>query len=203
MSCASGQRFLLNLGFVGENVKFDKLILQIEKINSDLQLKALQSVNQALTIRNWMIGHHIYEYEQGGLDRAKYGKAVIRELAKELTSKEIRGMSFTNLKTFRQFYLSYPQIGQTVSGQLNVSAIVQTPSEQSSKYSPEIIEMLKHFSFSHFAELIKVDKPLARSFYEIQAIKSRWSVRELSRQILKVFEAKFVNLSCVNSGRFW
>ncbi len=48
-------------------MKFNKLIVQIEKINGDLQLKAL-------TIRNWMIGHHIYEYEQGGQDRAKYGE---------------------------------------------------------------------------------------------------------------------------------
>jgi predicted nuclease of restriction endonuclease-like (RecB) superfamily len=166
-----------------KKVKFDKLILHIEKIHSDLQLKALQSVNQALTVRNWMIGHHIYEYEQAGQDRAKYGKALMRELAKELSSKGIRGMSFTNLNTYRQFYLAYPQIGQVASAHLTLPAIVRTPSEQSAKYSPEISEMLKHFSFSHFAELIKVDKNLARSFYEIQAIKGRWSVRELSRQI--------------------
>ncbi len=164
-------------------MKFDKLILQIEKINSDLQLRAIQSVNQALTIRNWLIGHHIYEYEQEGQDRAKYGENLIRVLTKELTSKGIKGMSFSNLKTFRQFYLAYPQIGQTLSGQLLVTRIVQAPSEQSSKYSPDIHKMLKHFSFSHFAELIKVAKPLPRAFYEIQAIKGRWSVRELSRQI--------------------
>jgi len=164
-------------------MKFNKLISQIEKINSDLQERALQSVNQALTFRNWMIGHHIYEYEQEGQDRAQYGKNLIRVLAKELSSKGIKGMSFSNLKTFRQFYLAYPQIGQTPSGQFEHRQIKQTVSEQSSKYSPNINEMLKHFSFSHFAELIKVDKPLARSFYEIQAIKGRWSVRELSRQI--------------------
>ena len=52
-----------------ENVKFDKIILQIEKINSDLKLKAFQSINQVLTLINWMFGHHIYEYEQGGQDR--------------------------------------------------------------------------------------------------------------------------------------
>jgi predicted nuclease of restriction endonuclease-like (RecB) superfamily len=164
-------------------MKFDKLILNIEKINSDLQLKALQSVNQALTIRNWMIGHHIYEYEQGGQDRAKYGKVIINELAKELSSKGLRGMSSTNLKMYRQFYTAYPQIGQTVSDQLTLSGNVLQSPKGSSKYSPEITELLKHFSFSHFIELMKVDKPLARSFYEIQAIKGRWSVRELSRQI--------------------
>ena len=68
-------------------MKFDKLIKQIEKINSDLQLKALQSVNQALTIRNWMIGHHIYEYEQGGQDRAKYGEKLLLNIAKEFSRR--------------------------------------------------------------------------------------------------------------------
>lgn len=163
-------------------MKFDKLILQIEKINSDLQSKALQSVNQALTIRNWMIGLHIYEYEQGGLDRAKYGSKLIENIAIEFSKKSLKGFGFRSLKLYRQFYLAYPQIGQTVSAQLPLTRNVSKKNE-ASKYSPEITEMLKHFSFSHFAELIKVDNPLARSFYEIQAIRGRWSVRELSRQI--------------------
>lgn len=164
-------------------MKFDKLISQIEKINSDLQSKALQSVNQALTIRNWMIGHHIYEYEQKGLDRAKYGDKLLLTIASEFSKKNMKGFGFRSLQLYRQFYLMYPQIVQTLSAQLPSSKIIYAEKAKIPKYSPEIGEMLKHFSFSHFAELIKVDRPLARSFYEIQAIKGRWSVRELSRQI--------------------
>jgi len=164
-------------------VKFDKLILQIEKINSDLQLKALQSVNQALTIRNWMIGHHIYEYEQGGLDRAKYGDKLLLNIANEFSKKNSKGFGLRSLKLYRQFYLVYPSIGQTLSAQLPPPRNTQVKKTEISKYSPEIEVMLKHFSYSHFIELMKVDKTLARAFYEIQAIKGRWSVRELSRQI--------------------
>ena len=78
-------------------MKFDKLISQIEKINSDLQSKALQSVNQALTIRNWMIGHHIYEYEQKGLDRAKYGDKLLLTIASEFSKKNMKGFGFRSL----------------------------------------------------------------------------------------------------------
>ena len=123
------------------------------------------------------------EYEQGGLDRAKYGKALIRELSKKLTDNGMKGMSFTNLNQFRQFYLAYPQIVQTVSEQFALSLKAQKASQEYLSYSPNVQIMLQHFSFSHFLELLKVEKPLARAFYEQQAIKGCWSVRELSRQI--------------------
>ncbi len=164
-------------------MKFEKLILQIEKINNDLQRNAIQNVNQALTIRNWMIGHYLYEYEQRGQDRANYGDKLLLNIAKALSKKNIKGLSFRSLKLYRQFYLAYPQIRQTLSAELNIRQIGQTLSAQSCKYSADMNMMLKHFSFSHFVELIKVEKPLARSFYEIQGIKGRWSVRELSRQV--------------------
>lgn len=164
-------------------MKFTKLITQIEKIDSELKIRAIQSVNQMLTIRNWLIGYYIYEYEQDGLDRAKYGKALIRELSKKLTNNGMKGMSFTNLNQFRQFYLAYPQIVQTVSEQFVLTSKPQKKTEEYLSHSPSIQTMLQHFSFSHFLELIKVEKPLARSFYEQQAIEGCWSVRELSRQI--------------------
>jgi len=164
-------------------MKFEKLILEIENINTVLKQNAIQSINQALTIRNWIIGYYLYEYEQKGQDRAKYGDSLLLSIAKHFRSKNIKGITERSLRTFRAFYKCYPQIRQTLSAELKMKKIIQTTPRPSSKYSPEMKEMLRHFSFSHFAELIKLDDPLARAFYEIQAIKGRWSVRELSRQM--------------------
>ena len=98
-------------------MNFDLLISTIEKASSHLQQRALTSVNQALVIRNWLIGHYLVAYEQNGDDRAKYGEKLLDSIAKELKKKKIKGMSFTNLKLFRQFYEAYPQIGQSLPDQ--------------------------------------------------------------------------------------
>jgi len=100
-------------------------------------------------------------------------------------------MSLTNLKLFRQFYYTYPEIGQTMSDQfeqLGFPSIRQTPSDQISEsanqpiyLSPE--KLLTNLSFSHFIELLRVDAPLKRRFYEVETIKNTWKVRELERAI--------------------
>ncbi|MBP7652770.1 DUF1016 family protein [Candidatus Dependentiae bacterium] len=96
-------------------MKFDELIKIIEDTSSRLQKRALTSVNQLLVIRNWLIGCYIVEYEQKGADRSKYGEKLLENLSSELKKKKIKGMSFTNLKIFRQFYLIYPQIIKILS----------------------------------------------------------------------------------------
>lgn len=96
---------------------FKNLISNINDIHNTLQIKALQSVSVNLTIRNYLIGHYIVEYEQSGNDRAKYGAKVLESMADNL--KHIKGMSTTNLRLFRQFYSMYPQIHQSLPDQFN------------------------------------------------------------------------------------
>ena len=184
-------------------MNIDLLISTIEKASSHLQQRALTSVNQALVIRNWLIGHYLVAYEQNGDDRAKYGEKLLDSIAKELKKKKIKGMSFTNLKLFRQFYEAYPQIGQSLADQLTLAIPQVLPEEfnieksqalpdqswksilqplpEGFKTAPE--SLLTHFSFTHFTELIKIDDPLKRAFYEKEAIKGNWSSRQLKRQI--------------------
>ena len=118
------------------------------------QVKATQAVNTQLLETYWQIGQHIVEFEQGGNARAEYGKALISNLAKDLSLLHGKGFSASNVKRFRQFYLAYP-IGATVSHQL---------------------------SWSHVVEFLKIDDPLERSFYEKQTQLENWNVRELVRQ---------------------
>jgi len=159
---------------------FKNLISSINDIHTSLQIKAIQSVSVNLTIRNYLIGYYIVEYEQNGNDRAEYGAKVIQKLADNL--KSIKGLSPTNLRLFRAFYKTYPQIQQTVSDKFKLPAI-SIQQTVSAKSLIDAEKLINHFSFSHFIELIKIDDETKRLFYEVEAIKGNWSVRELKRQI--------------------
>ncbi len=181
------------------------LISQIKQTDDYFKGKASRTIDQYLTLRNWLIGFYIVEYEQNGEDRAEYGTLLLKNLSDRI---ETKGLSATNLKLFKQLYINYPQISQTVSDLLTdeigqtVSAfldskILQTMSVKSkgrpimhtssaeSTNTPVVppAKLISTLSFSHLVELLKVDDPIKRTYYEIEAIKGVWSVRELKRQI--------------------
>lgn len=172
-------------------MNFDKLILAITDAQNHLQRKAVQSANQKLVIRNWLIGFYIVEYEQNGQDRAKYGAKLLKHLAEELKQKRVKGMSYRSLNKYRKFYQVYPQIVPSVTAQLQNTGLqiskslleqLQKPITQKDfAVSPK--KLLMHFTFGHFSELISIENPLKRTFYEQQAIKGNWSVKELRRHI--------------------
>jgi len=176
---------------------FNKLTSVIQDINSLFTARAKQSINICLTVRNWLFGYYIQEYEQEGKDRAKYGEKLLESLAEELEKNKIPSSSFRSLKLYRQFYQCYPAIGQTASAQLhsfqlkhNLSIRQTLPAQ--SKITENIPSigtenLVKNLSFSHFVELIKIDDPLKRCFYEIECIKGNWSIRELKRQIASLY----------------
>lgn len=156
------------------------LISTVDTVHQTFQTKAMQSVSVNLTLRNFVIGYYVVEYEQNGEDRATYGSKLIENMAQKLS--HIKGMSKSNLKSFRQFYLMYPQIGQTVSGEFKlIFKKSQTVTDLSLRVPTQ--KLLRTCSFSHFIELIKIDDELKRIFYEVETIKGNWSVRELKRQV--------------------
>ena len=167
-------------------INFNNLIKQITLTDNSVRNYTVKSIDNLLTIRNWLIGYYIMEYEQEGLDRAKYGEKLEENIAKSLNQK---GLSGRNLKLFKQFYNVYPQIMQTVSALFEMP-MMQTLSAQFKlkKYEGESYvissEMLiKNISFSHFVELIKIGDTTKRMFYEMQIIQNSLSVRELKKQI--------------------
>jgi predicted nuclease of restriction endonuclease-like (RecB) superfamily len=161
---------------------------QIGQLHAQTQRAAAQQINYWLTVRNWLIGWHIAEYEQGGSDRATYGERLLPELARQLHS--IKGLAVQRLYDCRTFYREYPTILQTVSGELQRAGLLDTASLPAMSTAaqddlPGIAPtlLLTRLSFSHFLELLILDQPLQRAFYEVQAVKNSWSVRELKRAI--------------------
>jgi predicted nuclease of restriction endonuclease-like (RecB) superfamily len=171
-----------------------KLADQIAHVHERTQIVAVQQVNYWLTVRNWLAGWYVVEYEQKGQDRATYGERLLGELARTLRERGVTGLALTNLKLCRQFYQTYPTLLLQEAGawqQLGVAgpveAIGQTVSDQLP--TPDALPglapalLLSRLSFSHFIELLKLDTPLQRAFYEVQAVKNNWSVRELKRAL--------------------
>jgi predicted nuclease of restriction endonuclease-like (RecB) superfamily len=133
---------------------YQHLLVKISDTYQSGQVKATQAVNIQLLETYWQIGRHIIEFEQGGNARAEYGKALISNLAKDLSLLHGKGFSRSNMVYMRLLYLRYP--------------ISQKPSHQ--------------LSWSHFVELLKIEDDLERKFYENQTIAERWSVPQLKRQ---------------------
>ena len=115
-------------------MKYLQLVKAIDSASQQLLGRAAAVVNQALVIRNWLIGAYIVEFEQAGKDRAVYGARLLENLAADLAAKGLKGLEIRNLRNCRLLYLWYPQIRQTLSPEftppLALPAIRQTPSAE-------------------------------------------------------------------------
>jgi predicted nuclease of restriction endonuclease-like (RecB) superfamily len=164
---------------------YQTLVTMIGEAHQTAQRQAVQAVNVALTLRNWLIGYHIFEYEQQGSDRAEYGTHLLETLTRDLRRTLGPGFGRRTLETFRGFYLRYP-IPQTVFAEFALalpypSTVPFTPLDwQDSAY---FVRLFQEIPWVHFIELIRMDDPLRRAFYEVETLKNRWSLRELKRQI--------------------
>ncbi len=168
-------------------MNFEQLIKTFEQTHEYLQNKAVSAVNQSLTIRNWLFGFYIVEYEQNGEDRAGYGKNLLKNMSEKL-SKQIKGISDRYLRDCRQFYVTYPQITEITNKQELPDQIWRSLTPKlKTKENPEnqgvsAALLVSRLSYTHLLELTKETEPLKRAFYEIQSIRGNWSVRELERQ---------------------
>ncbi len=156
---------------IGPVPNVDGLYQRISLYLHQAKHNVLRSIDTELLTAYWSIGKEIVEEEQKGLERAEYGKAIIRQLSGRLIKEFGRGYSETNLATIRKFYLTY-------SGHSNILHAVRTKSS-----SPLSSPLQAQLSWTHYRLLMRVPSAEARAFYEIEAIQNKWSSRELERQI--------------------
>jgi len=178
---------------------FAALIVAIRRAHENLTAQAGRAINISLTLRNWLIGGYIREYEQKGADRAEYGTKVLEHLAGELQKSLDKCYSDRYLRLCRQLYATYPQIrksliskfGPPPKGKSPISELPSLPATGDpdivATLPPQLIvpgdKLIERLSFTHFVELIKLGDSFKRTFYEIECIRGNWSVRELKRQI--------------------
>ena len=155
----------------------------IAQLLETARLAAVRSVNALMTGTYWQIGQHIVEFEQGGLARAAYGDTLIERLSVDLSARFGRGFSVRNLEQMRLFYQAWA-IPQTVSaesqGALGAGFMVPDRGEPALGHCFAL-------PWSAYVRLLAVKNPAARTFYETEALRGGWSVRQLSRQINSQF----------------
>ncbi len=155
--------------------KYTTLIKRLADIIHSARATAVRQINRAQVLAYYEIGREIVEFEQKGKARAGYGEELINKLSKDMTEKFGRGFSEINLRNMRRFYLEFPiRIQQTVSVKSSDAYKFQTVSGKSS--IPQIVSAKFEplLSWSHYCELLSVENPLARSFYEQESINNNW-----------------------------
>ncbi|MBI4917268.1 MAG: DUF1016 domain-containing protein [Acidobacteria bacterium] len=189
---------------------YGQVLADVARLLESARRAAARSINAVMTATYWEIGRQVVEYEQGGRARAGYGEELIERLAGDLTKRFGRGFSRQNLQLMRSFYMAYPaaQIRQTVSGGLagapirptlsgdstggRTTEIAQTVSAESRRARSATASRISGIAalaarfplpWSHYVRLLAVRNPSAREFYETEALRGGWTVRQLDRQI--------------------
>ena len=170
------------------SLSFEQLVAAIGQIHAELAAQASRAVNTSLTLRNWLIGCYISEYELRGADRARYGDKIIELLSERLMEAGVSRSEARELRRYRKFYLTYPSIRESLSPELKNKLLpfATAVNFRESLYPESGVapgELLSRISFSHIAELLQCEDETKRTFYEMECIQGNWSVRELKRQI--------------------
>lgn len=187
---------------------YSNLVNDLGGILESARKSSARSINSILTSAYWLIGRRIVEYEYSGMGRSEYyGERLLEKLSSDLKDKYGRGFSRPNLTMMKLFYQAYSEekIRQTLSDKsIGLKNIRQTPSDKSliRNITPTLSSIsetpsrnldlnylmeLFPLPWSHYVRLISVKDEQARKFYESEALRSGWSVRQLSRQISSQF----------------
>lgn len=177
---------------------FNDLASIIQSTHDATQSSAIRAINRMQTMRNWLIGYYIVEFEQHGKDRAEYGTQLLKKLEERVNRK---GLTRNTFQSSRNFYRMYPQMVENFKNRICATVSCKSAEDTSlpledapkqtdiicttasCKFATSGETLVSKLSFSHINEIMKVDDALARYFYEQECIKCTWSVRELRRQI--------------------
>ncbi len=177
-------------------MNYHALVESIVALHQESSGRAALAVNRWLILRNWVIGAHLVEFEQNGEDRAEYGAKLLVQLAHDLKHRSVPGSSAEMLGRMRLFYRAFPQLrGQIPSSVMTESGKLPLPPVEPEIPSPAMTnsipgqptplhsETILRLSWTHWIELLHLDDPWKRAFYENECLKGNWSVRQLQRQI--------------------
>ena len=169
---------------------FNDLASIVQTTHDAAQSSAVKAINRMQTMRNWLIGYYIVEFEQHGKDRAEYGTQLLKKLEERVDRK---GLTTTLFKWARKFYRLYPQMMENLPIPICATVMHQLQpienkedtigASMTHQFVTPGKTIISHLSFTHLREIMTLDEPLARYFYEQECIKCTWSVRELRRQI--------------------
>jgi predicted nuclease of restriction endonuclease-like (RecB) superfamily len=168
---------------------YDAMLSGVVELLEQARRTSARAVNTIMTATYWETGRRIVEHEQKGTVRAEYGSALLKRLSADLTAKFGRGFSERNLKQMRLFYTGWKifQNESEKSADPEESISMSIRQTVSAEFALQEIASCFLLSWSHYVSLLSVDSPEARKFYEAEALRGGWSVRQLDRQISSLF----------------
>jgi hypothetical protein len=178
---------MADLGPTQEQQLYDRIATILDQTRSQVA----RTVNTAMVHAYWRVGREIVEVEQRGDVRAEYGGQLLEGLATRLTARFGKTFGVATLRRMRAFYVFYPK-GSAIPAVTDARPIRSTPLIESGseiRSTPLIESDLPQSAFppilswSHYLALMRIQNQQARAFYEIEAAREAWSVRELERQI--------------------
>ncbi|MFZ5445783.1 MAG: PDDEXK nuclease domain-containing protein [Myxococcota bacterium] len=162
--------------------QYQGVLGDVTKLLQASRAASARSINALMTATYWLVGRRIVEGEQHGRQRAAYGAQLVERLARDLTRRFGRGFGQRNLEQMRAFFLSRKEIPQTPSAEWALKK-AQTASAE---LLPRVAAAFP-LPWSHYVRLLSVREPLARSFYEAEALRGGWTHQQLDRQIQSQF----------------
>ena len=168
-------------------VKNEKQLFDaISRLIEDSRRQVAKAVNTAMVYTYYGVGQYIVELEQGGNERAAYGKEVLKRLSTRLTEKYGKGWSVDNLENCRKLFLNYsitePAVRKLNQETITEPAVRKSDQEINSEPAAQNIHTFL-LPWAHYLILMREKNPQARRFYEIEAYNQQWSKRQLQRQI--------------------
>ena len=167
-----------------------------------------RAANTMQVVSNWLIGWRIVEQEQHGMQRAEYGKQIIKQASEALTAEFGKGYSETALRRFRQFFIEFndlqiqqpllaifneafekkqrPLLAESIQPPLVAKSGIQDSQIQPpmvAKIATGSIPMPPQLSWMHYEKLMRVADKDARMWYMQEAASQQWDYRTLKRNI--------------------
>jgi len=175
-------------------IGYDSILSDVIDLLESARRASARTINSIMTATYWEIGRRIVEYEQVGARRAEYGKKLLKKLSIDLKARFGRGFSERNLEQMRLFYVGWP-ISQTLSAKSNSTVdesqgynkLSEKSQTMSAEFDRNIIMKRFPLPWSHYVRLLSVNDQDIRAFYESEALRGGWSVRQLDRQISTLF----------------
>lgn len=180
----------------GEAARYRGMVDELGRLLVRSRRASTRAVNAILTVTCFHVGRRIVEFEQSGERRAGYGDELLKRIAADLTRELGRGFGWRSLYDMRRFYEVYAgelergkgrSTSVTGGRRKNAGDILQTPS---AKFGEEELGRRFQLPWSHYARLVRVEDAETRRFYEVEALRGGWSLRQLDRQISTAFYAR-------------
>ena len=166
---------------------YKALLKGVVSLLEEARRNSIRAVNAVMTATYWEVGRQIVESEQGGKERALYGGSQLERLSEDLRERFGRGFSVDNLENMRRFYLAYKALGISETPSRKSSRRVQPPRPAGASTRLMAVPDSFPLPWSHYVHLLSIEDAKARAFYEAEALRGGWSVRQLDRQISTLF----------------